>query len=31
MAVGGRVQKFKVRETAIAELGLESAAGLQTA
>ncbi|HEX3318851.1 MAG TPA: AMP-binding protein [Solirubrobacteraceae bacterium] len=31
MTVTGKVQKFKMRETAIAELGLESAAGVQTA
>jgi fatty-acyl-CoA synthase len=31
MTVTGKVQKFKMRETAIAELGLEGAAGVQTA
>ena len=31
MTVTGKVQKFKMRETAIAELGLESAAGVKTA
>ena len=31
MTVTGKVQKFKMRETAIAELGLEAAAGVQTA
>jgi fatty-acyl-CoA synthase len=31
MTVTGKVQKFKMREVAIAELGLESAAAIQTA
>jgi fatty-acyl-CoA synthase len=31
MTVTGKVQKFKMREQAIAELGLEDAAGVQTA
>jgi fatty-acyl-CoA synthase len=31
MTVTGKVQKFKMRETAIAELGLEAAAGVKTA
>jgi fatty-acyl-CoA synthase len=31
MTVTGKVQKFKMRETAIGELGLESAAGVETA
>jgi fatty-acyl-CoA synthase len=31
MTVTGKIQKFKMREQAIAELGLESAAGTQTA
>jgi fatty-acyl-CoA synthase len=31
MTVTGKIQKFKMRETAVAELGLESAAGVQTA
>ena len=31
MTVTGKVQKFKMRETSIAELGLESAAGTRTA
>jgi len=31
MTVTGKVQKFKMRETAIAELGLEKAAGVRTA
>jgi len=31
MTVTGKVQKFKMREVAIAELGLEEAAGIQTA
>jgi fatty-acyl-CoA synthase len=31
MTVTGKVQKFKMRETSIAELGLESAAGQETA
>ncbi|MBV9040574.1 MAG: AMP-binding protein, partial [Acidimicrobiia bacterium] len=31
MTVTGKVQKFKMREVAIAELGLEDAAGIQTA
>jgi hypothetical protein len=30
MTVGGDVQKFKLRGTAVAGLGLESAAGVQT-
>ncbi|MDX6686561.1 MAG: hypothetical protein QOF86_2689, partial [Baekduia sp.] len=29
--VTGKVQKFKMRELAIAELGLEAAAGVRTA
>jgi fatty-acyl-CoA synthase len=31
MTVTGKVQKFKMRETAIEELGLESAAAVATA
>ena len=31
MTVTGKVQKFKMRETAVAELGLEAAAGVKTA
>jgi len=31
MTVTGKIQKFKMRETAIAELGLEKAAGISTA
>ncbi|HMC42677.1 MAG TPA: AMP-binding protein, partial [Acidimicrobiales bacterium] len=31
MTVTGKIQKFKMREAAIAELGLESAAGERTA
>jgi hypothetical protein len=31
MTVTGKVQKFKMRETSIAELDLESAAGTRTA
>ena len=31
MTVTGKVQKFKMRETAIAELGLEQAAAIATA
>jgi fatty-acyl-CoA synthase len=31
MTVTGKIQKFKMRETAIAELGLEKAAGVRTA
>jgi fatty-acyl-CoA synthase len=31
MTVTGKVQKFKMREAAIDELGLESAAGVRTA
>jgi fatty-acyl-CoA synthase len=31
MTVTGKIQKFKMRETSIAELGLESAAGVRTA
>ncbi|MGH7777111.1 MAG: AMP-binding protein [Candidatus Dormibacterales bacterium] len=31
MTVTGKVQKFKMRETAVAELGLEKAAGVRTA
>ncbi|MBV8980360.1 MAG: hypothetical protein JO086_05620 [Acidimicrobiia bacterium] len=31
MTVTGKVQKFKMREVAIAELGLEDAAGIQPA
>jgi fatty-acyl-CoA synthase len=31
MTVTGKVQKFKMREEAIAELGLEVAAAIQTA
>jgi fatty-acyl-CoA synthase len=31
MTVTGKVQKFKMRELAIAELGLEQAAGIDTA
>jgi fatty-acyl-CoA synthase len=31
MTVTGKIQKFKMREEAVAELGLEGAAGLQTA
>ena len=31
MTVTGKVQKFKMRETSVAELGLESAAGTRTA
>jgi len=31
MTVTGKVQKFKMRETSVAELGLESAAGTPTA
>ncbi|MDX6700675.1 MAG: fatty-acyl-CoA synthase, partial [Baekduia sp.] len=31
MTVTGKVQKFKMRELAIAELGLEAAAGVRTA
>jgi fatty-acyl-CoA synthase len=31
MTVTGKVQKFKMREAAVAELGLEKAAAVQTA
>jgi fatty-acyl-CoA synthase len=31
MTVTGKVQKFKMREAAISELGLEAAAGVRTA
>src|SRR5207247_11186740 len=31
MTVSGKIQKFKMRETAIDELGLEKAAGVRTA
>jgi fatty-acyl-CoA synthase len=31
MTVTGKVQKFKMREQAVAELGLQGAAGVQTA
>jgi fatty-acyl-CoA synthase len=31
MTVTGKVQKFKMREVSIAELGLEAAAGTRTA
>jgi fatty-acyl-CoA synthase len=31
MTVTGKVQKFKMRETSIAELGLEQASGIETA
>jgi len=31
MTVTGKIQKFKMRETAVAELGLETAAGVRTA
>jgi fatty-acyl-CoA synthase len=31
MTVTGKVQKFKLREAAIAELGLQDAAGVRTA
>jgi fatty-acyl-CoA synthase len=31
MTVTGKVQKFKMRETAVAELGLEKAAAVQSA
>jgi fatty-acyl-CoA synthase len=31
MTVTGKVQKFKMRETSVAELGLEAAAGTRTA
>jgi fatty-acyl-CoA synthase len=31
MTVTGKVQKFKMRETAVAELGLEAAAATPTA
>jgi fatty-acyl-CoA synthase len=31
MTVTGKVQKFKMREVAVEELGLEKAAGVQTA
>jgi fatty-acyl-CoA synthase len=31
MTVTGKIQKFKMREQAVAELGLEAAAGMQTA
>ncbi len=31
MTVTGKIQKFKMREQAVAELGLESAAGVETA
>jgi hypothetical protein len=31
MTVTGKVQKFGMREVAITELGLEEAAGIQTA
>jgi fatty-acyl-CoA synthase len=31
MTVTGKVQKFKMRETAIEELGLATAAAIQTA
>ena len=31
MTVTGKVQKFKMRETAIEELGLQKAAGIETA
>jgi fatty-acyl-CoA synthase len=31
MTVTGKIQKFKMREQAVAELGLESAAGVKTA
>ncbi len=31
MTVTGKIQKFKMREQAVAELGLEAAAGVQTA
>jgi fatty-acyl-CoA synthase len=31
MTVTGKVQKFKMRETSIAELGLEAAGSIETA
>jgi fatty-acyl-CoA synthase len=31
MTVTGKVQKYKMREIAVAELGLEGAAGIDTA
>ena len=31
MTVSGKAQKYKMRETAIAELGLEKVAGVKTA
>jgi fatty-acyl-CoA synthase len=31
MTVTGKIQKFKMRETAVAELGLEQAAAVATA
>jgi fatty-acyl-CoA synthase len=31
MTVTGKIQKFKMRETAVGELGLEKAAGVRTA
>jgi fatty-acyl-CoA synthase len=31
MTVTGKIQKFKMREQAVTELGLESAAGMKTA
>jgi fatty-acyl-CoA synthase len=31
MTVTGKVQKYKMRETAVEELGLEKAAGVKTA
>jgi len=31
MTVTGKIQKFKMRETAIEELGLHQAAGVRTA
>jgi fatty-acyl-CoA synthase len=31
MTVTGKVQKFKMREASVAELGLESAEGMETA
>ncbi len=31
MTVTGKIQKFKMREAAVEELGLEAAAGIRTA
>jgi fatty-acyl-CoA synthase len=31
MTVTGKIQKFKMREVAVGELGLEKAAGVRTA